>query len=391
MERVDILISGGGIAGLIAAAALGHRGHAVLLVDPAPGGKTDLRSTAYLQPARALFEAIGLWPELAPHATPLNALRVVDTQGWPPQITESRTFLPQSLGEETFGWNIPNALAHAALLAGLRKQPNVDIALGVGFKSMLTRTSEARLRLSDGRQVAAKLVVAADGRASPVRAAAGIAASTTRYGQKALAFHATHAQPHENTSIEIYNQGGAFTTVPLPDHQGQPASAVVWMQEGAAALRAATLDEQAFNSEMTARACAQLGAMHRLSAPNLWPVVTQTASRLTAERVVLIAEAAHVLPPIGAQGLNSSVQDIAALYRVAAPGAAPLGSPEQLQQYEAARARDTALRAQAIDLFNRVCRSGSPLTQALRSTGLRAAHDIAPLRQMLMRAGIGQS
>ena len=393
--QVDIFISGGGIAGLVTAAAFGHAGFSVLLADPAPppldaaDAGADLRSTAFLQPARTLFKQIGLWDVLAPHAVSLDALRIVDTTGWPPAIAETRSFSPTDLGMNRFGWNLPNRLIHSEVLRFIQKQPNIALALGAGFATMLARSREALVTLTDGRRLRARLVIGADGRASPVREAAGIGVKTIRYGQKALAFTATHLLAHDNISTEIYNQGGALTTVPLPDHQGQPASAIVWMNAGARALALAALPEAEFNAEMTKRACGLLGPMRRAGDLRIWPVITQRATHLTAERTALVAEAAHVLPPIGAQGLNTSLHDVATLCDLAKSTPSDLGTPDQLAQYAKARERDIARRARAIDLFNRICQSGQPPLQALRRAGLKATHDIRPLRQAIMRAGLG--
>lgn len=392
---VDIFISGGGIAGLAAAAAFGHAGFSVLLADPAPPPETadtdasDLRSTAFLQPARALFQEIGLWDVLAPHAVALNALRIVDTRGWPPEIVETRTFEPGDLGADTFGWNLPNWLTRREVLRFAGRQPGVRIALGCGFRSMLTRTGEAIVTLSDGARLRARLVIGADGRDSAVREAAGIAARTIRYGQKALAFSVTHPLPHGNVSTEIYNRGGAFTTVPLPDHDGTPASAIVWMNPGPRAQALAALPSGELSAEMTARSCNLLGPMTPAGPIRVWPVITRTADRLTAERTALVAEAAHVLPPIGAQGLNTSLHDVAALYDLARAAPDDLGTPRQLGRYARSRERDIALRARAIDLFNRICQSGEAPVQAMRRAGLRATHDIPALRRAVMRAGLG--
>ncbi|MCG6901958.1 MAG: FAD-dependent monooxygenase [Rhodobacter sp.] len=399
LPRSDIFISGGGIAGLVAAAAFGHAGFSVVLADPTPAPDTpadtsadtgaDLRSTAFLHPARALLDEIGLWQALAPLATPLDALRIVDTTGWPPEIAETRIFSAQELDQQSFGWNLPNWQTRAELLRFIRAQPGITFLPGVGFAGMLARTNAAIVSLSDGSRLGARLVIGADGRASPVREAAGIGVSTTRYGQKALAFTATHPLAHENISTEIYNRGGAFTTVPLPDQNGVPASAIVWMNPGPRAQALAALPEDQFDAEMTGRACALLGPMQRTGAVAVWPVITQRATRLTAERTALVAEAAHVLPPIGAQGLNTSLHDVAALYDLARAEPEALGAPAQLARYARLRERDIAMRARAIDLFNRICQSGEPAVQALRRAGLTSVHDIGPLRQSIMRAGLG--
>jgi len=253
--------------------------------------------------------------------------------------------------------------------------------------TVVTATGRSRADvLIDGEAI---VVVAADGRASPVREAAGIDVKVTRYGQKALAFAVTHPHPHGNTSIELYNEGGAFVLVPLPDQKGGPASAVVWMQSGARATELAAMDPVALARLATERSCAKLGALEIVTPVQVWPVVTQTARQLTAERVALVAEAAHVLPPIGAQGLNTSLQDVSCLARIAADDPAALGTRGMLEAYAAERAGDIHLRARAIDAFNRICRSGEAPLQALRLAGLKAVHDVAPLRRAVMKAGLG--
>ncbi len=388
-QRHDIFISGGGIAGLTAAAALSELGYSVVLADPAPAdpGTPDLRSTAYLQPAKALFERVGLWEKLSQDATPLKTLRVIDTAGMPPALQTERAFQSSDLSEDPFGWNIPNWRARKVLIDSLAER--VDLRLGTGFKSILTRESEARVTLTDGTGVRAKLAIGADGRLSPLRDALGIGVQTRRYGQKALAFSVTHDIPHDDISTEIYHRGGAFTLVPLPDHESKPASSVVWMEDGRTALTLAELPEQEFDARATERSVGILGKLKRTGGIGHWPVVTQTADSLVAERCLLLAEAAHVMPPIGAQGLNTSLQDIAALISCLRahpgdPGAAPV-----MGGYAKARAKDIALRAKTIDLFNRICRSDAPPVQALRSAGLKLVHDIKPVRHAIMSAGLG--
>jgi len=389
----DILISGAGIAGLVAAAGLAALGHRVTIVDPAPPAASadsegsDLRSTAFLQPARALFDRLGLWALLADEATALRALQVVDTTGWPPVERDRRVFHPDELGEDVFGWNLLNWRTHGVLSQHLAQMPGVTLRHGVGFAGMVQRDTQVLARLSDGTGVRARLVIGADGRTSTVARAAGIDMKTRRYGQKALAFVARHDVPHGDVSTEIYNAGGAFTTVPLPDHDGAPASAIVWMNNGPRAQDLMAMDDDALGDAMTTRACALLGQMRPISPRRMWPVITQTANALTARRVALIAEAAHVLPPIGAQGLNTSLHDVAALLNSLS---ADPGAPEGLSRYETARARDVHARAAVIDLFNRVCQSDNTAVQALRLAGLRGVHDMAPLRRGVMRAGLGR-
>ncbi len=392
---MDILISGGGIAGLVAAAAMSKRGYAVTLVDPTPAAKSqgantsDLRSTAFLKPARELLEDVGVWHSLSPHACALETLRVIDCTGDAPEVVTDRAFEANDLGEPAFGWNLPNWLTRNCLIELLQDDPNVDVRLGTAFSGMLTRESEALVSLSDGSRLRARLVIGADGRNSPVREAADITVSTQRYGQKAFAFVVTHPLPHDNISTELYLSGGAFTLVPLPDHDGKPASAVVWMNDGESARVLAGLDDDAFAAAATKRSCAVLGAMHLETRRATWPVITQRANRLTAPRTALIAEAAHVLPPIGAQGLNTSLHDVRALAALSDASPENLGDRSFLDAFAKEREKDIAARARVIDVYNRVCQSENPSVQSLRSLGLRLTHDIAPFRRSIMRAGLG--
>src|SRR5690606_26269137 len=228
----DILISGGGVAGLTAAAAFGSAGFRVICVDPAPPvteeaeAGADLRTTAFLQPSRQVLEAAGLWDRIAPHGAALRIMRIVDAGGERPEPRIVKDFDAAEIGEEPFGWNFPNWLLRRETVARLGLLPNVAFRPGVGTRAVFTRQREARVTLSDGGQVSARLLVAADGRASPVREAVGIGVRTFRYGQKALAFAVTHPIPHDNVSTEIHRSGGPFTLVPLPDRQGLPCSAV---------------------------------------------------------------------------------------------------------------------------------------------------------------------
>ncbi len=392
---VDIFISGGGIAGLSAAAALSEMGFSVLLADPTSPPKdhdqpkADLRSTAYLQSARALFQRAGVWEQLLSHATALQTLRVIDTAGQPAQITAERAFQASELSDAPFGWNIPNWQARQILSKAV--EGRVDLRFGTGFESIFQRDREVRIKLTDGTNLRARLAVAADGRTSPIRDALGIGVSTTRYGQKALAFSVSHDIPHENISTEIYLRGGAFTLVPLPDYDGKPASSVVWMEDARIALDLAARPVAEFNAMATERSVGVLGSLSRIGAVAHWPVVTQTAARLTDSRVALLAEAAHVMPPIGAQGLNTSLQDIAALVEAIGANPGDPGAPATLRAFADARDRDIRLRAKVIDVFNRVCRSDRPAVQALRTAGLKLVHDVAPVRRAVMAAGLGRN
>lgn len=394
-QTCDILISGGGIAGLTAAAAFGSAGFKVICVDPTPpvtDGEAlgaDLRSTAMLQPARALLERAGLWEALAPHAAPLQIMRIIDAGGEEPEPRLTREFNASEISDLPFGWNFPNWLLRREMLARLTKLDTVEFRAGVGTKSLFTRESGAKVTLSDGTRVIAKLVIAADGRGSPMRTAAGIGVQTRRYGQKALVFAVTHPIPHSNVSTEVHRTGGPFTLVPLPDRDGMPCSAVVWMDDGPAAAARLGMDTAAFEAEASERSTYHFGPLTLVSKRQLWPIITQHANKLSAERVALIAEAAHVMPPIGAQGLNMSLSDIATLLDLAQARPDGLGDAAMLEAYHKARYGDITLRVRGIDLLNRASQASSTIARDARAAGLGALYGAAPVRKMLMQMGLG--
>ena len=395
MDKVDILISGGGIAGLTAASVMGAAGFSVICVDPAPpvterdSNGADLRSTAFLQPARRLLEDCGLWDRLDSHAMPLQTMRIMDAGGAETAPRLTRDFDASEISDAPFGWNLPNWLLRREMLAHVEAAQNIDFRPGVGTDGLLTRDTEARVRLTDGSHVTARLVIAADGRNSPIRRAAGVGVRTTRYGQKALAFAVTHPIPHGNISTEIHRSGGPFTLVPLPDHEGMPSSAVVWMERGAEAQRLAALDEDAFNAALNTRSCHVLGPLKLASQIGVWPIISQIADRYAAQRVALIAEAAHVMPPIGAQGLNTSLADLHALLDLARKSPDTLGDTDMLDAYHRARHAEVAFRMTGIDVLNRASMMDAQPLRDARAGGLRALHALAPVRRGLMRLGMG--
>ncbi len=396
-QTTDILISGGGVAGLTAAVAFGAAGFSVVCVDPTPpvtdadADGADLRTTAILQPSVQVLQAAGVWARLAPHAAPLQIMRIIDAGG-PEPVPEPRlvkSFDAADISDAPFGWNLPNWLLRRELLARLAELPNVDFRPGVATESLLTRESEALVGLSDGTRISARLAIAADGRNSTLRQALGIPVTTLRYGQKAMAFAVTHTVPHANVSTEIHRSGGPFTLVPLPDREGRPASAVVWMEDGPEAMRLAALPVPAFEAAMSLRSCHVLGPLTLVSRRMVWPIIAQRADRMAGQRVALMAEAAHVVPPIGAQGLNMSLADLACLIELASAQPDRLGDAAMLDTYHRRRHADVLTRVTGIDLLNRASMVGGQGLRNLRAGALDALYSVEPLRKTLMRTGLG--
>jgi 2-octaprenyl-6-methoxyphenol hydroxylase len=391
-KSTDIFIAGGGVAGLTAAAAFGAAGFDVTVVDPMPpvtvenAKGADLRTTAFLQPAQQFLQTAGLWDQLAPFAAPLQIMRIVDAAADPHIVCD---FDAADVSDKPFGWNLPNWLLRREMVARLDALPNVNFRPGVGFKSMLARDQSAIVTLSDDSQLDARLVIGADGRQSAVRQAMGISAQVKRYGQKAITFAVTHDAPHHNVSTEVHRAGGPFTLVPLPDHGGKPCSAVVWMESGPEAMRLNQLDVTTFEAAANDRSAGLYGALKLASARSVWPIISQIADAITGPRVALVAEAAHVMPPIGAQGLNMSLRDMACLLDLALAAPDTLGDRSMLDRYARARHGDIKLRSAGIDALNRASIAGGPLAQDLRARGIKTLYGLSPVRRKLMELGLG--
>ena len=397
MTRIntDVLISGGGVAGLSAAAAFASAGFSVICADPTPPVTSDqdegadLRTTAFLQPSIPVLAAAGLWQRLEPFAAPLQIMRIIDAGGVNPEPRIIKDFDAADISDQPFGWNLPNWLLRREMLARLADLPNARFLPGVATTTLLTREAEALVGLSDGSKIAARLVIAADGRNSTMRQALGIPVKTTRYGQKALAFAVRHPIPHDNISTEIHRSGGPFTFVPLPDRDGMPCSAVVWMETGPEVMRLASLPVAEFQAAMAIRSCGILGPLTLLTRRSVWPIITQIAGHMAGERVALMAEAAHVVPPIGAQGLNMSLADLTALLDLAQADPAGLGTTRMLDAYHRRRHLDVEVRVKGIDALNRASMIGGQALRDLRAAALNTLYSVGPVRKTLMRAGIG--
>ncbi len=395
-QQTDVLISGGGIAGLAAAIGFAHAGYSVICVDPAvpvtdqADPKSDLRTTAFLQPAQRFLDKIGIWSRIAAHAMPLQTMRIIDAGGTSataakPPVTKE--FNADELGDLPFGWNLPNWLLRREFLAAIDDLPMVEFRAGCGTANLTTRQNAALVRLTDGATIEAKLLVAADGRNSPMRDAADISVKTSNYGQKAVVCSVLHDRPHGNVSTEIHQSGGPFTLVPLPDVDGRACSSLVWMETNTRADALMKLDVSAFEAAMTERSVGILGPLKLIGRRGIWPIISQYATKLTAQRMAIIAEAAHVVPPIGAQGLNMSLGDLEALLRLAKSH--KLGGPKMLAAFQSERFGVIRTRVQGIDALNRASMAPHQAQRDLRALGLTLLHGVAPLRRSLMRLGLG--
>lgn len=376
----DVAVVGTGPVGLAMALRLARTGRRVGLVGPAPRG-ADGRTAALLGPSVDLLDALGVWAALEPEAGPLRTLRIVDDTGSlfrPPPVE----FRAAEIGLSAFGWNVTNTALTGALSAACEAAPGLERREGIVEAAELG-VPAVTLRLAGGGTLSARLVVAADGRRSRVREAAGIATRENAYPQVAVTTLLRHARDHGDVSTEFHTREGPFTLVPLPGRR----SSLVWVTRPAHAVRLATLADSDFAAAIAVRAGPLLGNLAIDGPRGATSLAAMRVDRYVAARIALAGEAAHVLPPIGAQGLNLGFADVVALAETLA-GAPDPGAETVLARYARARFGDVRRRSAAVDGLNRALLSGLLPVDAARGIGLAILGQIGPLRRAAMRAGL---
>jgi 2-octaprenyl-6-methoxyphenol hydroxylase len=381
--KVEIAVVGGGPAGLTAAIALASAGIETALVAKRP--PPDNRTTALLSGSVAALAALGVWPLCAAQSAPLAAIRLIDDTARLIRAPEV-TFEASEIGLEAFGHNIENRHLVAALerrAAELVSLTRIEAAA----TAVETGDDRVTLRLDTGASVAARLAVGADGRNSMCRTAAGITTTRRSYPQTALTLNIGHGRPHRGISTEFHTESGPFTLVPLPGER----SSVVCVVEPAEGERLAALDDAALSDELERRAHSILGKVTVEAGRGAFPLGAETAEAFAAHRTALVGEAAHVIPPIGAQGLNLGLRDAATIGELVVEahrrGDDP-GSGELLAHYDQLRRRDVVSRAVAVDMLNRSLLTDFIPVQGARGFGLYLLDRIRPLRHAIMREGV---
>jgi 2-octaprenyl-6-methoxyphenol hydroxylase len=387
-SEFDVIVAGAGPAGLVAACLAAGRGFSTALITGPLSDRPDPRTVALMQPSLAVLETCGLWPEmLRDHSAPLRKLRLIDDTGSllpAPEIV----FAADELGLDAFGWNIPLSSLKPALEARARVLKVEFCADSVS--GLFVEPDRAVLTLSGGTALGARLVFAADGRRSVLREAAGITTSSWSYPQTAIALSFAHSQPHGDISSEYHKPAGPFTTVPLPGLR----SSLVWMAEPRHAAKLMTLDDRALAAEIQAMSHGELGLIGDLGPRQSFPMSGARAETFAKSRVMLMGETAHVVPPIGAQGLNMSLRDAndaVTLISAVRDNGEDIGAATILSDYDRRRQRDVRPRQAIIDLMNRSLLSGYLPLEAGRAAGLAVLASFAPLRRFAMTMGLGST
>ena len=384
----DVGVVGSGPAGLAAALSVAQSGVSVVVVAPPPS-QTDNRTAALFTGSVRLLENLGVWENCRIAAEPLRAIRIVDDTGSLLRAPEV-LFSAAEVGLETFGYNVPNLSLVGAMRAQAAASETLTLMETVGVRELNICTDHVNLKLAEGHQVTVRLVIGADGRNSLSRQAAGIAARTWTYEQSALTCTFKHQRPHDGVSTEFHRVGGPLTVVPAPGH----SSNLVWVERPAVVRRLADLDEETFRDALEARLQGLLGPIQELSARRLFPLSGLKADAAGQNRVALVGEAAHVIPPIGAQGLNLGLRDAAIIADCIGDALnqdLDIGGPQTLAAYTRARSFDIASRAWSIDILNQSLISEFLPVQLMRGLGLHALKAIGPLRRLAIREGLTPS
>lgn len=394
-EAADILVVGAGPAGLAAGIAAAAAGFETRVVDHAAlnAGGEDPRTTAILEPSIAFLSRIGAWGAVEPHGVALRVMRLIETGGAGGGVRKTAPFDAKDLGQSRFGVNVGAMELRRALCGVAASTRGLRLDAPRPLAAITRREDAVIARFEDGGRLTARLVIAADGRESRLRAEAGIGVRRVDYPQAAVVAILGHDVAHQNISTEIHAAGGPFTLVPfLSDLNGRPQCGLVWMEREAEAGRLMALSPADFAAAATERSLGILGPLRLNSERRRWPMTSMIADRFQARRLALVAEAAHVTPPIGAQGFNMSLRDIERLIDLlteARSAGRDIGDAAALKRYERARWPEVAARVLGVGALNVAAMGALAPVRAARLFGLSALYDVAPLRKVAMRYGLG--
>ena len=392
MDRADAIIFGGGLIGPALAAALDSSGLSAIVVDPAdpaPRAESgfDGRTSAVSSSSMRMLETIGVADHLAERGCPIWRIAVAD--GLKPGGLH---FDPDD--DEPLGFMHENRHLRAALQARAEAGKNIWLL----WKSNVTNVDRGNhgvvVSLEDGRKLSAPLLVAADGRNSKTREAAGINIARWKYDHQAIVSVLRHERAHEHIAYEIFYPTGPFALLPMNDDAQGHRSAIVWSVQNEDAAGWLSLSDEDFAAEAQAAMGSFLGKIEMLAPRSSYPLGFHHAAEITAKRLALIGDAAHAIHPIAGQGLNLGFRDVAALAEVLVEGARlglDLGDQQLLDRYQRWRSLDALSVAFATDSLTRIYGVPGAAASALRRFGMGLVGRITPLRNRLMNEARGTS
>lgn len=381
MQHYEIAIIGGGLAGQVAALALGRAGRKVCLVAAAPK-HDDGRTTALMDQSVRYLERLGVWEKIVPSAAALSVMQILDGTNRLLRAPPAQ-FRASDIGLYAFGYNIPNKALVEVLDSALAAEPNLT-RVETNVESVAVQTDKVTIAISGGDIIETDFVIGADGRKSITREAAGIDLRKWSYQQSALVLNFSHSLPHGNVSTEFHTESGPFTQVPLPGSR----SSLVWVVRPEEATRLTGLPTDELSKIVEARMQSILGKVTVEGQAQAWPLSSMMAERFGVGRVALIGEAAHAFPPIGAQGLNLSLRDSMTLADLlSAQRDRPIPT-DAGDRYNRRRKPDVMSRTVSVDLLNRSLLTDLIPVQMVRAAGMHVLNAVSPLRNALMQEGV---
>ncbi|MGA2893046.1 MAG: ubiquinone biosynthesis hydroxylase [Xanthobacteraceae bacterium] len=393
-NNVDVLIAGGGFAGLTLAIALRQGlgpSFAVTVADPSLGKSYngDERASAIVAAARRLFETLGVWERVASEAQPMLDMVVTDSRLDDAVRPTFLTFGGEVEPGEPFAHMIENRVL-VDTLATKAREVGVDLRTTAVTKFDSARTPGQRLDVAfaDGGAMATPLLVAADGARSSIRTGAGIATHGWNYGQSAIVINVAHERDHEGRAEEHFMPAGPFAILPLKGRR----SSIVWTEESAEAQRIVALSDDEFHAALEQRFKLELGEIKVIGPRRVHPLGFFVARSFIAERIALIGDAAHVIHPIAGQGLNMGLKDVAALAEVIVDAARlgiDHGLPSVLERYQRWRRFDTMTMGLATDGLNRLFSNRSDVLRLARDVGLGLVDRLPALKRLFIREAAG--
>ena len=385
----DILVIGGGLAGMSLAAALGDAGLSVAVVEPlAPERMLDTgfdgRTTAIAAGSAAVLSAIGVWQGVCGDAEPILEIRISD--GHSPLFLH---YDHRALGDAPLGHIVENRVLRRALLARLAALPNVTMVTGTRIRRLERGGAVADAETDSGLRITARLAVATDGRGSPTRQQAGIDTVAWNYSQTGIVCTVAHQHDHRGIAQERFLPAGPFAILPMT----QRRSSIVWTERADLAPRLLALDRPALTEELTRRFGDYLGTLDLVGPVFSYPLGLLHARRYFAPRLALAGDAAHAIHPIAGQGLNIGLRDVAALAELVVDtmrlGLDP-GSPVMLERYERWRRFDNTLMLAATDGLNRLFSNDAAPVRIARDLGLAAVERLPTVKRLFMSHAMGQ-
>jgi 2-octaprenyl-6-methoxyphenol hydroxylase len=387
--QADVIVAGAGAAGLSAALALAHAGFSVFCAGPVDC-RANGRTVALFEASLRFYKALGIWPYFRGKTAPLTKITMIDATR-PRFPVPAVSFAAAEIGLSAFGENIENDVLVSGLAEIASARP--ILTLHRGLISEICFGGEAVCAtLADGQKVTARLLAAADGRMSLARTKAAIGTQSWVYPQTAYTALLSHAKPHHNASTEFHTRTGPCTLVPLRPREGKPhRSSLVWLMCPEAAERRQVLSKTELAREIESQVDCLLGPMELDGADGFFPMTGMSACRLASDRIALVGEAAHIFPPLAAQGLNLSLRDAAALAEITEDARVlgeDFGAAQTLKAYEEARRSDVFVRTNGVDILNRSLLIDNFPADFVRGAGLFAFSMIGPFRRALMREGV---